>query len=363
MQWKARGLGDGYSGVAVVGNRIFTAGDRGDWSFVIALDAADGREVWSGRLGKAGAVGDPKFEGPRGTPTVDGALLFALNQWGDLVCLEAASGKEVWRKDLVKDFGGVSPDWGFAESPLVDGEKVILTPGGQGGSIVALNKKTGDVLWRSTGFTDPPHYSSLIVETIGGIRQYIQLTAESVVGVGAEDGKVLWQARRKGRVAVISSPVYHDSMVYVSSAYGVGCNMFKISAEDGKFTATQVYANKVMANQHGGVVLIGDYLYGYSEGKGWTCQELKSGEAKWQDREKMGKGSVVFADDRLYLRREDGRGTIALVEASPRGYREHGRFDQPDRSTKNSSTHPVVSGGNLYVRDQDLLLCYDVKQK
>ncbi|HVM48574.1 MAG TPA: PQQ-binding-like beta-propeller repeat protein [Candidatus Acidoferrum sp.] len=360
LVWKATGLGAGYSMVSIVGSRIYTIGENSDVSRVVALNAADGKPVWTARLGKAGAPGMPAFEGPRSTPTVSGDVLVALGQWGDLVCLDAGTGKELWRKDYIKDFGGKRPSWGFAESPIIDGDRVVITPGGADGAIVALDKKTGAVLWRSRGFTDAPQYSSLIVEEIGGVRQYIQLTAASVVGVGAADGKVLWRAPRPGRVAVIPTPIYSDGCVYVNSSYGVGCNLFKISAANGKFTAEEVYANKVMANHHGGVIKVGDCVYGYSEGKGWTCQDFKTGEAKWEEKEKLGKGSIAYADGHFVLRTED-KGTVALIEASPEGYHEHGRFEQPDRSKAKAWPHPVVYGGRLYLRDQDVLLCYNLK--
>lgn len=362
LVWKVNGLGDGYSGVSVVGERIFSAGERADASFVVALNRADGKQVWTAKLGKSGPVGNPKFDGPRSTPTVDGTLIFELGQWGELVCLEATTGKEVWRKDLVKDFGGTLPSWGYAESPLVDGDKVVVTPGGEKGTVVALDKKTGAVLWQSKEWTEPAHYSSLVPVDYGGVRQYVQLTPASVAGVAAADGKLLWRAGRKGSVAVIPTPIFEDGLAYVTSGYGAGCSLFKVSATGGKFTTEQVYANKVMANHHGGVIKVGDFVYGFSDSKGWTCQDFKSGQAKWQEN-KLGKGSIAFADGRFYLRQESGAGTVALIEATPDGYKETGRFDQPERSSKNSWPHPVIAGGKLYLRDQDLLLCYDIKAK
>ncbi|HZR21818.1 MAG TPA: PQQ-binding-like beta-propeller repeat protein [Verrucomicrobiae bacterium] len=359
--WEVKDLGHGFGSVSVFGDRLFTAGDKEGASFVEARNIADGKAIWSAKLGKAGEVGQPAFAGPRATPTTDGELVFGVSQWGDLVCYQADSGKEVWRKDYTKDFGGTAPDWGYAESPLIDGNLVAVTPGGSQGTVVALDKKSGAVAWRSKDLTDLAHYSSLIVAELGGVRQYIVLTPDHVAGIAAADGKVLWKARRKGNVAVIPTPVYSDGFVYVTSGYGVGCNLFKVTSESGKFSAEQVYANKVMVNHHGGVIKVGDYVYGYSDGKGWTCQNFKTGEAKWQDKEKLGKGSLVCADGHFYLRQEDRKGTIALIEASPEGYQEHGRFDQPDRSDKNSWPHPVVAGGHLYIRDQDVLLCYDVK--
>jgi outer membrane protein assembly factor BamB len=289
-------------------------------------------------------------------------LLVAVGQWGEMACLETAQGKEFWRKNYAKDLGGTRPKWGFSESPLIDGDKVVITPGGKEGSVVALNKKTGAVIWRSTGFTDAPHYSSLIVAQIGGVRQYVQLTAESVAGIAAADGKLLWRAPRQGRTAVIPTPIYSDGLVYVSSGYGIGCNLFKVAAAaGGKFTAEEVYANKVLGNKHGGVIKVGDFVYGHADDKGWTCQDFKTGEAKWQNN-KLGKGSLIYADGCFYLRAED-KGTIVLIEASPEGFKEHGRFEQPDRSNKKAWPYPVIAAGKLYLRDMDKLFCYDVKAK
>lgn len=363
LAWKATGLGAGHSTVAISKGRIFTMGDRGEASFVIALNETDGKEAWSTKLGKPGAPGWGGFAGPRATPTVDGQRLYAVDQWGEMICLSTADGKEVWRKDYGKDFGASRPEWGFSESPLVDGDQVVLTPGGEKGALVALKKDTGTVIWRSTEFTDGAHYSSVNIATIGGVKQYVQLTAENVVGIAPKDGKLLWKAKRKGATAVIPDPIVQDSMVYVTSGYGIGCNLFKVTSSGGSFSTEQAYVNKVMVNHVGGVVLVKGAVYGYSEGKGWTCQDLKTGEAKWQEKGQIGKGSIVYADGCLYLRQEDKKGTIALIEASEEGYKELGRFDQPQRTDKNSWAPPVIANGKLYIRDQDLLLCYDVKAK
>jgi len=361
LAWKISGLGAGYSTVSVDHGRLYTVGDRGEESFAQAFKETDGKELWSGKLGKAGAAGWGGFAGPRSTPTVDGELEFVLGQWGELACYEANTGKPRWQKNLVEDFGGKRPEWGFAESPLVDGDRVIFTPGGKDGAVVALDKRTGAVVWRSTEFTDDAHYASLVLAEIGGVRQYVQLTSESVAGIAAADGKLLWRAPRKGATAVIPTPIVHENFVYVTSGYGAGCNLFEITATSGKFTAKQVYANKVMVNHHGGVLRWKDHVYGYSESKGWTCQEFATGKEVWQVKDKLGKGSLIYADDRLYLRQEDGKGTVALIEASPAGYQERGRFDPPARSDKNSWSHPVIANGKLYLRDQDALLCYELK--
>lgn len=365
LAWKAAGLGAGHATVAVAGGRIVTMGDADGSSHIHCLNEKDGKLLWSAKVGKAGAPGWGGFAGPRSTPTISGDHVIALGQYGELACFTVKDGKEVWRRSYDVDFGGPLPEWGFSESVLVDGNKVICTPGGSQGALVALDLKTGKEVWRCKEFKDPAHYSSPIAVEIDGVPQYIQLTALHVVGVAAKDGKLLWQAPRKGATAVIPTPIYNDNHVYVTSGYGTGCNLFRISKEVGGFKATEVYQNKTMVNHHGGVILVDAHVYGHSDAKGWTCQELKTGKEVWQGRDKtrVGKGSVVFADGRLYCRQEDGKGTIALIEASPAGYKEHGRLDQPERSDKNSWAHPVVANGRLFIRDQDRLFAFDVKRK
>ncbi len=358
LAWKADNLGEGYSGVAVAGGRIFTAGDGAESSFLHVLDL-NGKPVWSAKLGKPGERGG--FVGPRGTPTVDGSRVFMLGQNGDLACYETADGKEIWRKNLSRDFNGKVGGWGYSESVLVDGGNLICTPGGAKGTLLALNKETGAPVWRTTNWTDSAEYVSPVVANIGGVKQYVQMTGRSVAGV-APDGKLVWRADRKGSTAIIPTPVVKDDLVYVTSGYGVGCNLFRVTKDGTDFKAEQVYENKVMVNHHGGVISLADHVYGYSEGKGWTCQDFKSGEAVWTDK-KLGKGAIAYADGRFYLRSESGRGTIVLIEATPAGYREKGRFDQPNRSDKNSWPHPVIADGKLYLRDQNVLLCYDVRAR
>jgi outer membrane protein assembly factor BamB len=359
LAWKTRGIGSGYSTVSIAGDRIYTMGDGKESSYVHALELNGGRKIWSAKVGRPG--GD--YPGTRSTPTVDGDRVYALGQHGDLVCLDAATGSEHWRKSLTKDFGGrMMSGWGYAESVLVDGDKVVCTPGGNKGTILALNKTSGDVVWRTEDFTDDAAYSSLVPCEIGGVRQYVQLTDESVVGVAADTGDVLWRSPRHGETAVIPTPVVHGNHVFVTSGYNIGCNLFRVTPQQGgKFKVDQVYANKDMENHHGGVVLVGDHVYGTS-GNQLVCMNLMTGKVAWKDRS-VGKGAVAYADGNLYVRSEGGDGTVALVEATPRGYREKGRFDQPDRSNTQSWPQPVIAGGKLYLRDQDVLLCYDVKAK
>jgi outer membrane protein assembly factor BamB len=360
LKWKATELGKGFSGISVVNGTIFTMGDIDGACQLMAFAEDTGKKLWSTKLGAAG--GGDGYPGPRGTPTVADGNVYALSQFGDLLCADATTGKELWRKNLVKDFGGTLPRWGYSESPLVDDGKLICTPGGQQGTIMALDAKNGATLWRTKDFTDAPHHSSMILETVFGQKQVIQLTSASVVGVAVSDGKVLWRASRPGKTAVVPTPVYADNQVFVTSGYHIGCNAFKISKDEKGFKAEQVYANTDMVNHHGGVILLDGYVYGFSDSNGWVCMDFKTGQVAWVNKG-VGKGAIAYADGHFYIRSETGKGTIALIEANPKSYVEKGRFDQIDRSDKYSWPHPVIVNGKLYIRDQGILLCYDVKAK
>jgi outer membrane protein assembly factor BamB len=355
--WLFREAGLGYSGPAIVGNKLFTIGARDGSEYLIAVDAESGKQLWTARLGDE--LKNNWGDGPRGTPTVDGDRVFALSGRGNLAGAAVTDGKILWQRTM-KEFGGGMPGWGYTESVLVDGDKVVCTPGGSRGAIVALNKQDGKLIWQSKEFTDGSQYASIIAADHGGVRQYIQLTQQHVAGISAADGKLLWSSDFPGRTAVIPTPIFHDGQVYVTAGYGAGCKLVKLGPDN---SATEVYANKVMKNHHGGVILVDGYTYGHSDGSGWVCQNFKTGEQVWMER-KFGKGAVAYADGMLYCL-EESSGTVALVEASPKGWKEHGRFKLDPQSTQRSPsgriwTHPVVTGGRLYLRDQELLYCYDV---
>lgn len=358
LAWTAKGIGQGYSAPAVAGGRIYLMGEDASSSYVHALDAKDGSILWSTPVGKIGG----NYEGPRSTPTVDGDRVYALGQWGDLVCLSAKDGKEVWRKNLVDDFKGQMGDWQYTESPLVDGKRVVVTPGGPQGAMLALDKSNGKLLWRTKDFTDQAQYSSIVPVKIGGKPTYIQLSQRSLVGVNPENGSLLWRADRPGQTAVIPTPVYADNHVFVTSGYGVGGDLFKITASGGKFTAEHVYHKNDLDVHVGGVVLLDGHVYGTTDPGTLTCFELLTGNEKWAD-EGPGKGATVYADGHLYVRNEGTPGEVTLVEATPKGYVEKGLFKQPQGSGKNTWPPPVIADGKLYLRDQDVLLCYDIKAK
>ncbi len=359
LAWKVTGLGAGFSSVSQHGDRLFTMGDVGDSCCILALNAADGKIVWSAKVGKTGGGGG--YPGPRCTPAPDGKIVVALGQYGDLVCVAQDTGKEIWRKNMARDFGGkMMSGWGYSESPLIDGKLVVCTPGGSRGTVVALDKTSGALVWQSKDWAEKAAYSSLVPVEIGGVRQYLQITDESVAGIAAASGALVWRASRRGKTAVVPDPIYKDGIVFVTSGYGIGCNAFQVSASGGRFSAREIYANRDLENHHGGVILVGDHLYSLTNGNQLVCLELKTGNLIWKDRS-VGKGSIACADGHLIVRGESGAGAIALVEATPAGYKEKGRFDQPDRSDRKSWPHPVISKGRMYIRDQDVLLCYSLK--
>ena len=358
LAWKATGCGTGYSSVSVADGRVITMGDGPDGARVLAFDLS-GKPLWqSETIGKPGG----NYPGTRCTPTIADGRVYALGQFGDFVCLDAKTGKVLWSKSLQKDFGGNYAGWNYTESPLVDGKKVVLTPGGKRGTMAALDRQTGDLLWQSKDWTESAAYSSIVPWEFAGRRQYVQFTESSVAAIDAENGSLLWRAPRRGATATIPTPVLSGDLVFVTSGYGVGCNLFKLKKDTGGIATEEVYANKNMVNHHGGVILLGKHLFGHSDQGGWTCLDLATGEVAWKNNG-VGKGAIAYADGHFYCRSEGGKGTVALIEATPTGYKEKGRFDQPDRSGKNSWAHPVIAGGKLYLRDMDVLLCYDVKQK
>ncbi|MBM3833757.1 MAG: polyvinylalcohol dehydrogenase [Verrucomicrobia bacterium] len=359
--WIFKNAGDGYSSPAIVAGKLYTMGTRNDEEILIALNVANGSELWIAPMGPVRR--DDRGHGPRGTPTVDGDRLYGLSGRGDLVCAQIADGKVLWKKTM-SELGGRVPSWGFAESVLVDGDNVICTPGGPQGTIAALDKKTGTVRWQTTELTDFAAHPSIIPATHNGVRQYIQLTKQTLAGVAPKDGKVLWKAPFPGGSvpAVIPTPIYGDGHVFATAGYRVGCELVKIA--DNSSGASIVYENKTMQNQHGGGVLVEGRIFGHSDSAGWLCLNFKTGEQVWASRN-FGKGAVTYADGMLYCV-EENRGTVALVEASAKGWTEKGRFTPEPRTTIRTRdnkvwTHPVVSNGKLFLRDQDLIYCYDVK--
>jgi outer membrane protein assembly factor BamB len=355
--WSTSGLGKGYGAVAVKGDRIYVQGAQGSQSVVFALNLADGKVVWMRPLGKS--FDQERGGGPRGTPTVDGDHVFALSEAGDLACLQAKDGTVVWARNILADFGGSNIEWLISESPLVDGGRVYVTPGGSKGGVVALDQATGKTVWAATGLTDPAGYASCIAVDVQGVRTIVTLTSRAGVGLRASDGKVMWRYTKAANdTANVATPVFSKDKVFYTSAYDTGAALLGLTAAGGEVKAAEVYFTREMMNHHGGVVLVNGYLYGFSNAI-LVCIEFETGKVMWRNRS-VGKGSLTYADGHLYLVGEAN--VVGLAEASPAGYVENGRFRIADQGWP-SWAHPVVSGGKLYIRNQGILASYDVKAR
>ncbi|HUJ21779.1 MAG TPA: PQQ-binding-like beta-propeller repeat protein [Bryobacteraceae bacterium] len=353
--WSISNLGEGYGSLAIKGDRVYVQGVARGESAVFCLDRSNGKTVWTTAL--AERLEQDRGSGPRGTPTLDGEHLYALAENGELACLRARDGDKVWRLNMLHEFHGRNPHWLISESPLVDGDRLIVTPGGSGACIVALEKTSGKTVWTSRELSDGAGYSSCIIADVQGVSTIMALTDHAGVGVRATDGKAMWRYERAAnRTANIATPVFHDNKVFYTSDYGTGGGLLGLTARNGEVKAEEIYFSREMQNHHGGVVFHDGYLFGYSNSI-LTCMEFSTGKVAWKDRS-VGKGSLTLADGRLYLLSEDN--VAGLAEATPESYREKGRFSIADQG-RPSWAHPVVCGGQLYLRNQGMLTCYDVR--
>ncbi len=372
LLWQVNDIGDGYSTPAVVGTRIYLMSNRGlENEFVQALSTQDGKPIWTTRVGNVGNPDqNPPYAKARSTPTVDGDFIYALGSDGDLACLETRSGKIRWQKSIRKEFGGQPGEWAYAESPLVDGEVVVVTPGGAQATIVALNKKTGAVIWKSAvPGGDPAGYASAIVVQGGGRKQYVQFLSKGIVGVDAKTGQFLWRYAEPAKgPAQFFTPVARDEYVY-GGANGVGGGLVRLKPDGSGIAAEQVYFERRLPNGIGGAVLVGDYLYGTEMGgEQLLAVEFTTGKVRWKA-ESLGRASVASAEGLLYV--HGWNGDVALVEATPEGYREKGRFTPPAQPKKKqvgqypeqAFAYPVIANGRLYIRDLGTLWAYDIKAR
>lgn len=359
LAWKVDNIGGGWSTPAVAVGKIFLIVDKDKKEFAVALNAKDGSPIWSTELGGVGANNGPQYPGSRSTPTVDGEFVYCLGSDGDLACLDTAKGGVKWKKNYKADFGGKAGTWAYAESPLIDGDVLVGTPGGAKATLVALNKKTGATIWESAVPTgDAASYSSVIVAQVGGAKEYIQFVHNGVVGVDAATGKFLWRDdRTKDMAANISTPLFYNDMVFSGSGRSVG-GVVKLTAADGAVQAKPVYKDRNLATGIGGAIRVGDNIF--LNNNGLVCADFATGNILWQDKS-AGAASMCFADGNLYLHAHKD-GTVALVEASPAGYKEKGRFTPAFEIKPNQAwSYPVVANGCLYVRDVNVLCCYEVK--
>lgn len=368
LLWRAKKIGNAYSGVVIAGDRIYTMGDLDRKQQVICLDAKkEGKLIWATPVGKPYGG-----EGPRCTPVVDGKLVFALGTDGDVICLEAAGGKEKWRKNMAKDFGGgMMSGWSWSESPLVDGDKVIFTPGGDKAALVAVKKDSGEEVWRSeVKGAGGAGYSSPVIAEVKGVKMYVNWLGKALVGVSAKDGKLLWKyTKTHNGTANIPTPLVKGDLVFCSTGYGAGAALLKLVPDgDGGVEAKEEYFLRAddLQNHHGGMILLGNHVYcGHAHNAGFPrCVELKSGKVTW-DRKVRGPGSgsaaVIYADGHLYFRYDNN--VVALIEAKPDAYKLKSSFKLPEDTGTPGWQHPAIADGKLYIRGKDSLLCYDIRAK
>ncbi len=358
--WVSVGAGMGYAGFAVVENRLFTLGQFEDGEFGLCINTEDGKEIWRAKLGQG--FENRWGDGPRNTPTVDNGNVYFMSARGDLACCTVADGQKTWEVTM-ESFGGQIPFWGYSESPLVDGDKIICTPGGEQGAIVALNKTNGKKIWQTSDLKQTAHYSSVISIEHNMVRQYVQLLFDAAVGIDAETGKVLWNVPFPGQTAVIPTPIYADGKVYVTSGYNAGSTLIEL-ADDG--TAKEVWHSRDMSNHHGGVIYMNGCFFGHGNGRTFVCQDLDSGKELWAE-ETLKKGAIAFADNRFYYI-EEKSGDVVLFSADKKGWEQKGRFKLEPQSEKRSPqgaiwVHPVIANGKLYLRDQEIICCYDITSK
>lgn len=352
LAWRAAGAGEGYSSFATSQGRLFTLGARGGTEYVIAFDAASGKRLWETAHGTR--FSNDRGDGPRATPTIEGDRVYAFGASGDLSVLDAATGKVHWTVNVLKQFRGSNIQWGLSESPLVLADRILVNAGG---TIVALKKTDGTSIWTTQG--DEAGYSSAVAHKVGEVTEAIYFTSNRVLGVDVSSGRQLWSyGKVANRTANIATPIVRGNRVFVSSDYGTGSALLELAASGNNVSAKEVYFTRQMKNHHATSILVGEHLFGFDSSI-LTAMEFNTGNVTWQNRS-VGKGSLTFADDRLYLFSENG--VVGLAEASPTGYSEHGRFELKTGRLPTWS-HPVVSGGKLFLRDQDSIYAYDVRAK
>lgn len=381
LLWMAEGMGNGYASLSIAEGKIYTSGNMEEGQAIVAVDQADGQLIWKTFV----TATPPKhgYEGSRTTPTYDEGFLYAVPSDGQIVCLKASDGSIVWKKDFKQEYDGkMMSGWGFSESPLVDGDRVLFTPGGSEATIVCLDKRSGDEIWRSAvpsvidngknhhesdNLKKGAGYASIGISHGGGVKQYVQVLGQGIVSVRASDGKYLWgYEEASNKTANIPDPILFDDYVFCSSGYKTGAALLKLSADGDGVKATEEYfvEPRELQNHHGGMVKIGNLVFtGHGHGLGQpTCVDWKTGEIVWKADDRgpgSGSAAVIAVDGNLIFRYQDG--TVALIGAGGDEYVVKGTFE-PEYQEGKTWAHPVVVDGKLYLREQDKLMCYDLRR-
>ncbi len=372
LEWMVEGMGRGYASLSVVDGRLYTTGNFDDGQGVVCADAQTGRQIWRKVL--TDTVPKHGYEGSRCTPSIDGDRAYAVTSSGQIACLKTADGTVVWKRDFRQDWGGrMMSGWGYSESPLVDGDRVLCTPGGRDAMIVALDKLTGEEVWRAavpdfnSDGKQGAGYSSIVVSHAAGVKQYVQLIGKGVIGIRAGDGKFLWGYDRVANTtANIPTPIVFDDYVFASTGYNTGACLLQLLRDSEGVRAEEKYFldGGTFQNHHGGMILLDGYVYaGHRHGNGFPiCLAVETGDVVWGGNVRPagnGSAAITYADGRLIFRYQNG--TVALIEATPEGYRLSGTLT-PEYQEDKSWSHPVVVDGKLYLREQDKLMCYDVRK-
>ena len=360
---QSNGLGEGFSNLCFIQDRIYTLGDFDGITFLVALDRKTGKVVSKTKIGPGGPVGG--YVGPKSTPVSDGSFVYALNQNGLLFCFDIKNEELRWKKDLRRDYDGAlmvmakEMHWGFSESPLLEGkDRLICSPGGKRGTLAALDRLTGDVIWRSTEITDRCSYSSITPVVIDGIRQYLMMTDHHVASILPENGKLLWQFDFPSKLVLCTDPIYCDGIVMATSANKNGAVACRVQKEGTGFAATPVWNQPEVNNTHHGLICLGGYVYSAAKNGMFYCIDIHNGRICWKQRFRSAV-SLGCVQGHLLLR-EEKSGNLTLVEASPEKYTEKGSFIPPQRSDKNAWTYPIVVDNKMFLRDQDTLLQYEI---
>lgn len=368
LVWTAEGIGNGYANVTIAEGRIFTAGNVGDSMVVTALDL-DGKILWQQPNGPSYTKSYP---GARGTPTIDGDRIYHESPTGQVSCFETATGKKIWTTNILEKFGTKNITWALAESVLIDSKNLIVAPCGPNTAVVALNKMTGKLVWKSKpsideeGKADLAGYATATLIEYKGIRMILTMTENALIGVDADGGRLLFRFPHETRYKVnATKPLYHDGHVCISSGYGTtGTVMVKLGVQGGKVSAEKVWDSRELDNQHGGLILYEGHIYGsghkFNRGS-WVCLDWKTGEMKYKDRG-IGQGSATLAEGMLYTLAEKKR-KLGLVKATPEGYELVSEFILPSGGKGPTWAHPVISGNLLYIRHGDFLYTYRLSAK
>jgi len=364
LKWSASGLGEGYSSVSIADGYIYTSGTKSGETFVYCLDS-EGNIIWEKPNGKAWSTSRSHartYTGARSTPTFDKGTIYHLGETGRLAAYQAKTGEELWFSDLAERFNVSELEYGYSESVMIDGDHLYVRPAGESGFQVCLNKNDGELIWANTEIPGVEGYSSPVLMEFGEYKQLINASSDCYYGVDTQTGKLLWKVDYKNRNGLnVPDAIVHNDYVFISSGYGKGSMLFKLTLQGEKIVPETVWQTELMDNHHGGVILHEGYLYGSgSNARGWFCLDFLTGEQMWKA-EGHGKGSVTFAEGQLYTL--DERGVIKLVKAIPGSYETTGEFQVPEGGRGMYWAHPVVSGKTLYARHADKLFAYDVSDR